>query len=309
MKTILRLLAFSVGALLVTFLAHRGLYTLHHYARTKDDPRAIYLIGDSRSVHGLDLERLSERLERPVYSHSTHGASPYSFWALAETVPAGATAFLVPSHGMLVRDKEKVAYDSALSLSALARMAEEGYELWYFEQILLENRFPLGAPFSKVNREPYEIREEVVKLRQRFDEIYQAKTAPWHYRPNQRLFLHAVEILLAKGCDVRILEMPVHPELAALVQGSIYRGLFPDFPELERLAGPKIYRDVVLPQTPGQNLWYDLDHLNVRGRERMTEWALVHVFEQAPTLTPTGTSTTPVQTRTATPTPGSPSGP
>jgi hypothetical protein len=278
MKTLLRTLGFLLGLLLVSLVAHQALYRAHYYSRTKNDPRAIYVLGDSRAVHGIDLERLSERLGRPMFSHSTHGASPYSYWAMAEVIPAGATVLLVPSHGMLVRDKEKVSYDSALSLPALGFMAREGYAWWFFQQVFLENRFPFGAPFAKVNREPYEIREEVVVLRQRFDEIYLSKQAPWHYRPNQRLFLHAVQILVEKGCDVRMLEMPVTPELGALVKGSIYRGLFPDFPELEQLAKVQIYRDVELEQVPGQNIWYDLDHLNIRGRDRMTEWILANVF-------------------------------
>ena len=280
MKTIIRTLVFLLGLLLLAVVSHRALYRAHYWSRTKDDPRAVYVLGDSRAVHGIDIERLSERLARPVYSHSTHGAGPYSYWALAEVIPAGATVLLVPSHGMLVRDKEKVSYDSALSLAALGYMLQEGYGWWYLQQVFLENRFPFGGPFSRVNREPYEIREEMVVLRQRFDEIYLSKDVPWHYRPNQRLFLHAVQILVEKGCEVRLLEMPVSPDLEALVKGSVYRGLFPDFPELERLSKVQLYRDVALEQTPGQNIWYDLDHLNVRGRDRMTEWILGNVFSR-----------------------------
>lgn len=277
-----------VSTALLLYLGLYGVFCeLHYWARTKNDPSAVYVLGDSRTVHGLDIEQLSTSLERPVHSHATHGASVYVLYAMAQLIPDGATVLVNPTLGMIARRRDRVDYRSRLSIQGVMLFAELGYDWWFFNRILADNRYPFAAPHTRVNRDPFPITDgpDLVK-RERFERMYLAKSALPHYEKNKVVFEKVMGILLEKGCDVKVVVFPVTPQLDELHDKSMYGELWEELPFLERESRIRLFRDVELPAEPGKNIWYDMDHLNVRGREMMTNWVLENVFKNRVAASP-----------------------
>lgn len=279
-KTFLIKLAIHAITLPLLFaLAYRGIFEAHQWIRTKNDPAALYVIGDSRVVHGLDIELLSKRLDEPVHNFATHGMSAYNIYVVADTLPAGARVLLAPSLGMFLRQREFLSFESGLSFKGLLEMARLDYEWWYFEKILVSNRYPLGLQHFRVNREGYPLTDkpDLVKI-QRFVELYEGLTEPpERFRKNEALFTKAVELLLAKGCDVRIVEFPITKELRAMREKSIFKDLTT---EIEVLSDPRLrsWTNLELEDREGKNLFWDMDHLNIRGRTAFTEWLIANAL-------------------------------
>ena len=255
---------------------YRACFQFHHWLRTKKDPQALYILGDSRTVHGIDLNLLKRELGREVHSHATHGASVYIMYAMADVIPDGAEVILAPSLGTFARHRELVSYKAGLDVGALLHMAEIGYSSWFYSRILEQNRYPFASPHRDDNFgfEVFEVTEtpDLVNI-ERFHQIFLTKTRPEHMAWNVALFQGVVDRLLDKGCTVHVVEFPVTPELTELREASIFRPLLEEVPAM-RDARLDRYSDIQLRGPPGKNIWHDMDHLNELGMTLMTELVL-----------------------------------
>lgn len=278
-KFFIRLAIHAVTLPLLFILIYRVAFVGHQWVRTKNDPTALYVIGDSRVVHGLDIVTLEEKLGVPVHNYATHGMSAYNMYVVAEVLPPKATVLLAPSLGMFIREREFMSFESGLSIPGMHSMFELGYEWWYFEKILASNRYPFGLGHYRFNREAFPITDGPdLEKTERFRRIYEnMKSPPPWFARNEVLFGQAIEILLAKGCDVRIVEFPVTKELHAMRAESVFANLTD---EIEVLTDPrlKVWTNVEIADPEGRNIYYDMDHLNERGRGLMTAWLYENVL-------------------------------
>ncbi len=279
MKKFLTKFAIHAVTLPVLFLLiYRGAVEGHQWLRTRGATEALYVIGDSRVVHGLDIVTLEDKLGVPVHSYATHGMSTYNIYVVAELLPNGAKVMLSPSLGMFLREKEFMSFESAISLAGVYQLYDLGYEWWYFDKVLTVNRYPFGVQHFRFNREAFPITDGPdLEKSERFRRIYEnLKSPPPRFAKNEQMFERALEIMLDKGCDVRIVEFPLTAELRAMRKASIFSSFTE---EIEILKDPrlKVWLDVELEDPEGRNIFYDMDHLNERGRGLMTEWVYQNV--------------------------------
>lgn len=85
----------------------------------------------------------------------------------------------------------------------------------------------------------------------------------------------SVRILLAKGCRLEVIEVPI-PDDVASAQNATYGSLIHRLAEL-RHPYVHIHEGIRL----GDAIWYDADHMNSRGRALMVSFLVEHVFGEA----------------------------
>lgn len=273
-----KLIVFCVSLIPAYLGLHTLISALHHWARTKEDPGAIYVIGDSRTYNSVDVTVLHEALGCPVYSHAQPAMSAYSVLKLAETVPPGATVLLGLSMGMLLRDGESASYRSGFSLHGLMLLLERGNVAWQLRRIFVINRIPVEAPFFRTTPPlPGAVPRSMAKL-EKVRSFYLMPRPPY-FENKRRILSEAVRILLEKGCRIEVVVVPVPGEIEVIREATY--GSVVD--QLEVLNDPnvRIHTGIELVEPEGRNIWRDADHVNARGRKLMTEYLARHVLHCA----------------------------
>ena len=158
-------------------------------------------------------------------------------------------------------------------------MVRLGYPWWYFQRILSHNRFPLEAPHMATSRFFYENREKPFLAEERFREIYDEPERPEDADRNMALFYAAMERLYYRRCTVHVVELPVMPSLEEMHTQSIDKSLGEELPWLRADRRFQFFTGARLEHPEGLNIWNDLDHLNVRGRQLMTRWIAQEVLQ------------------------------
>ncbi len=279
-RLLLKSILFLASLPVAYYASYRVLLSGHYWARTKNDPSSVYILSDSRAYHGIDVAVLSQKLGRKVIAHGTHGASAYTIYSMAELVPPGATVIVSPSLGMLFRERERVTYEGAISFTGMSLLYRYGFrDIWWYKRVFLENRYPFASPYFVVNPENLQLKDAPLSEDARFRSIYAVTEPPAHYEGSKKLLLAALEALLAKKCTVKVLEMPVSPVVAKMHAASIYGPMETELPWLADLPVER-YLATQIESATGENIWYDLDHLNVRGRSQMTEWVAATLFKR-----------------------------
>jgi hypothetical protein len=269
-------LLFIVTLVPLYFLLHEALYEAHHWLRTRNDPNAIYVLGDSRTYNAVDLTALRERTGRQFNSYMQHAMSDYSLLKMAEMVPPGSTVLFGPSWGLMLRDKEDSSYASGFSLRGLKNLLFGAGEYWHFRKIFVMNRIPLEAPFFKETPYPLdELDEPRTANREKVRSFY-TQPKPPYFEAKKRMVTEALQLLLDKGCRLEVVDIPVPADVAEVRD----RGHGSVIDELEVLRHPRvrIWKDIPLVDPNGKNVWADADHMNQRGRRLMTEFFASKVF-------------------------------
>ena len=276
---ILKLVFFVVSVVGLYLVAHNTLNWGHQHMRTRHDPNAIYMLGDSRVVFGVDRARLSELTGRPIHGYAAEGIGIYAFYALSEKIPDGATVLVGPTLGMFFKPERRLEWRSGLSLGGLRLLVEEGFSTWALKRVLATNREPLQTPYLK-QQDTMPVEPEPNWLETADFRLYKSqKEKPPIFERNQALFTKAVEELLARGCKLKFVDFPVTDKMRSLRAASIYGEVFDEIDVLKDESLPiEKYRVESLPTAPGENLFYDYDHLNVVGARRMSERIARDVF-------------------------------
>jgi hypothetical protein len=271
-----KVLLFCAALVPLYFLSHEALYEAHHWLRTKNDPSAVYVIGDSRTYNAVDLTALRERTGRQFYGYMQHAMSEYALLKFAEMVPPGATVLFGPSWGFLMREKEDASYRSGYSWRGLRMLAEGAGEYWHFRKIFIMNRIPLEAPFFKDT--PYPLDELDQPRTGNFTRVkgFYTHPLPPYFESKKKIAREAIRVLLEKGCRLEVVDIPLPADMAAIRdqhKGSIIREL-----DLIGRSNVRIWTDIPLVDPSGRNVWADADHMNQRGRRAMTEFFVARVF-------------------------------
>ena len=280
MKELFRKVAlFCLALVPLYFLLHELLYEAHHWLRSRNDPSAIYVIGDSRTYNAVDLTALRERTGLNFYSYMQHAMSEYSFIKFAEMVPPNATVLFGPSWGLLLRDKDDASYRSGYSLRGLQLLAQGAGEYWHFRKIFIMNRIPLEAPFFKDT--PYPLDELDEPRTGNRDEVrgFYLQPKPPYYDSKKRIAMEAIRILLEKGCRLEVVDIPIPGDMKA-VRDARYGSIIAELGLVGR-SNVRIWTDIQLVDPEGRNVWADADHMNQRGRRLMTELFVSRVFAKS----------------------------
>jgi hypothetical protein len=227
----------------------------------------VLVWGDSRTQHALDIERIGSAIGRPVWSLSRSGAGPYDLMVMEDLVPDGATVVISPSLAMLTRPAELDSNRVGLSWMALARLWRSGYPIAVLHDIWVNNRYSLRARRSQTHPTHAAadgiLDEHLSAYRERLREV-----DPWIFELKWELLWTSIDRLLARGCDVYLVEAPVSGMFRAERRDS----RFGDFSErLARAAAERrvpAFLNVELPRSP--NPMWDHTHLNERGRDQFT---------------------------------------
>ncbi len=267
---------FSLSVIPLYFGLYELFYEGHHWIRTKNDPSAVYVIGDSRTYNAVDLTALRERTGRQFYSYMQHAMSDYSFIKFAEMVPPGATVLFGPSWGLLLRDKDDASYRSGYSWRGFRMLFEGAGEYWHFRRIFVINRDPLEAPFFKDT--PYaldELDEPRTGNREKVRSFY-TQPKPPYFASKKSIATRAIQILLDKGCHLEVIDIPIPADMAA-VRNQNYGSVIEELGLLDR-PNVRVWTGIQLVDPQGKNVWADADHMNQRGRRLMTEFFATKVF-------------------------------
>ena len=253
---------------------------LHGVHRWVDGPPpdAICLWGDSRTVTGIDAERLSALTARPVRTWAVAGGGPYDLLVFAREVPAGSDVIVGVSLPMLLRGSDLDRNRAGFSLRALVIAARHGYPAMTLWNIARNNRDPLHTEMRSAGRSFATAPDPRMDAFELYRERFAVAEPPALYFNKLAVYREGIEILRRNGCRVTIVDFPVYGVSAEMQKNSVYA----DFPRvLQDLADDRvrILEDIVLPAKPGENLMYDLSHLNERGRELMTEYLYRAMFE------------------------------
>jgi hypothetical protein len=278
-RFLVKVVLFCAALVPLYFLLHEILYETHHWLRTKNDPTAVYVIGDSRTYNAVDLTALHQRTGRRFYSYMQHAMSDYSFIKFAEMVPPGATVLFGPSWGLLMRDKDDASYRSGYSLRGLTMLAQGAGEWWHFRKIFIMNRIPLEAPFFKDT--PYPLDELDEPRTANFEQVkgFYLQPPPPYYASKKAVAHEAIRILVEKGCRLEVIDIPIPDAMEAIREehkGSIIQEL-----GLIGRSNVRVWTDIPLVDRTGKNVWADADHMNQRGRRLMTEFFVEKVFGKA----------------------------
>ncbi len=219
---------------------------------------------------------LKARTGRRFYSYMQHAMSDYSLMKFAEMIPPGATVLFGPSWGLLLRDKDDASYHSGYSWRGLRMLLEGEGEYWHFRRIFVINRIPLEAPFFQETPYPLDALDaprlgNLEKVRS-----FYTQPPPPSFEAKKRLVTAAIQVMLDKGCHLEVLDIPIPPDMAAVrdrEKGPIVEAL-----GLVGRANVRIWTGIPLVDPEGKNVWADADHMNQRGRRRMTEFLVTHVF-------------------------------
>jgi hypothetical protein len=258
------------------FVLHTVLYDAHHWLRTRNDPNAVYVLGDSRTYNAVDLTALRERTGKQFYSHMQHAMSDYSLLKFAEVIPPNSTVLFGPSWGLMLRDKDDSSYASGFSRRGLMNLLRGAGEYWHFRRIFVINRIPLEAPFFKDTPYPLdELDEPRTGNRDKVRSFY-TQPKPPYFEAKKKMVTEALQILLDKGCRLEVVDIPVPAEIAA-VRNEHYGSVIDEL-ELRGRPNVRIWSDIPLVDPHGKNVWADADHMNQRGRRLMTEYFATHVF-------------------------------
>ena len=275
-KFVAKALLFTFTLVPLYFALHEGLYEAHHWLRTRNDPNAIYVLGDSRTYNAVDLTELRERTGLSFYSYMQHAMSDYSLLKLAEMVPPGSTVLFGPSWGLMLRDREDSSYSSGFSLRGLTNLLRGAGDSWHFRKIFVMNRIPLEAPFFRDTPYPLDELDEPRTGNREAVRGFYTQAKPPYFEAKKRMVTEALQILLDKGCRLEVVDIPIPADVAAVRDQSY--GSVIDALEVLRHPRVRIWKDIPLVDPSGRNVWADADHMNGRGRRLMTEFFAGKVF-------------------------------
>ena len=158
------------------FGLHFLIYESHHYYRTRNDPDAVYIMGDSRTFYGVDITELKKQTGRTIYSYAAHGISGYALLKFAEMVPPKTQVILGVSWQPF-RDKKDSSYRSGYSWRGLKLLWQGTGEYWHFRRIFVVNRVPLEAPLMRET--PWTEQETDFFNLEKLENFYRAGEQPW----------------------------------------------------------------------------------------------------------------------------------
>lgn len=237
-------------------------------ARADANPDAVWVFGDSRLVLAVDLEELERGWRRPIVPHARGGMGVYDFLVFVEAVPDGATVIVAPSVPLFTRDEQ---YNrSGLLWSALWRVGACGYPVSELAGIYANNHYRVALPEPD---SPRALIDADAPVLDRLDDARRQLHAPEaRYRRRWLAFWDGIDDLVARGCDVKLVELPVSDALRR-AQADSPRAEFTDRLRAAAAArGLDAWVDLQLPTR--DNVMYDIDHLNRRGRTLLTELML-----------------------------------
>jgi hypothetical protein len=269
-----KVIVFAISLVPMYFLLHELIYETHHWVRTQNDPDAVYVIGNSRAYHSVDVSALRRATGRPVYSWAQPAMSAYSALKVAEMVPPGATVLFAPSWGMVLRDGKEASFRSGYSLRGLSLLLGGTGEYRHLRRIFVINRSPVEAPLLQ-KTPPLE--DSLTRDMRKLDAVraYYLGPRPEYFETNLKLLSEAARILLEKGCKLEVIAVPVPDEVEEVRNqsyGSIMNAI--DLAHPNACIHPKIDLE------PGErNIWKDADHMNSIGRRLMTGYLIEHVLD------------------------------
>jgi hypothetical protein len=102
-----------------------------------------------------------------------------------------------------------------------------------------------------------------------YKQVFNMIELPQYYLPRFEAIGDGIETLVQKGCRVFVFELPVTEQLKKMQESSIFSHFSEDLNKLES-KGARVFSNVYIEEGDGNN-FFDLSHLNERGREKFTK--------------------------------------
>ena len=255
-------------SLCIVYISQLSSIYLKLYLQTKYDRSAIYLWGDSRAHQGIDTKILGNCLKKDVYSFTKHGNSLYNFLVFTERVPKESVILVGSSEAMFIRNPEQDNYHSSLSLQAVQIFISVKYPFKYITRIISEN---LGSfLYTDLNTVSQCYPEVTAPAEKEFGGYCNAYSSPLsleYSKIRMKIFNYGLNRLVAKGCRVVVIDMPISDKLKKMRDKSVYNNYLSGMLSADSVA---LYAnsDVI----SDKNIFYDVSHLSCSGRQIFTKY-------------------------------------
>jgi len=274
----------SFGSFLIVFFAISGSQAVLQGMNAEivgllknEQQNPIFVIGDSRSYHGLDCLLLEDLTSRQVITFAKHGAGVYDMTVNAEFVPIGSTVILSPSCATMVRPKSRDKNRSGISITCLQNLYFAGYSFNECAKII-SNNWRIYHPVGRTKTKIYDYSSTPnTKWWPLFEARYSHSKPVAHYETKWTVFEKLIDLLKSKQCQVILVEFPISERLHELRNQSAYKSF------TERLKRYQCDQVLVLSGIKldaEKNPFYDDSHLNEYGRELATRWIYDHAFRE-----------------------------
>lgn len=264
-KFIINNIKISIGfVLFLLFIYKLTNLCFNYYFFNKN---AVFIWGDSQACQGINVPKLSNLIEKPVYSSAHHGAGVYDLLVFSEEVPKNSNVLISISKLVQIRSKNRDYNRSGLSYSSLKSLYENNYSFDEISQIIKNNLKPRINIVKKIKLYPNKDSIDVSKLTSKIEEYY--KNTPTYLTDKQNLYLIGIQNLIAKNCNINFIEFPFHPKLADLENTYEIKNQLEDFKiDLKKLFNECSIDSIKLDTN--KNIFNDATHLNDRGANAIT---------------------------------------
>lgn len=265
-RFIRKILLFPVGLIMSYALIYFS-YNLY-LNQSFNNNNAVFIWGDSQAYYGIDIEELSNTLERKVYTAANPGAGVYDFLVFTEQVPKNSQVIVSISKLVQIRRKENDFNRGGLSLWALKKLHDNGYSLNEIRSIIQLNLKPRSHIAESTNLFDYSDSMEIGLPISHFKNYY--SEVPSFLHQKQNLYLTGIENLIKKNCKIAFLEFPYHSKLKNIESQSQIKKKTEDLKyEIGSLFNSFKVDTVKLDSN--KNIFKDLSHLNSVGAKDLSE--------------------------------------
>ncbi|MCR9251488.1 MAG: hypothetical protein NXI20_13750 [bacterium] len=239
------------------------------FFNSKNANNTLFIWGDSQTYQGIDLNVLSLKTDKKIYTAAKHGAGVYDFLVFADKVPSDSDVLVAISKPAQVRRKEMDNNRSGISLFALKSLLNNNYSRKEIFQIIKKNRRPTKLFLSETNMYKYSDSITFSEPISLFENFY--KTVPHYLNDKQNLYIEGVRKLKSKNCRINLIDFPYHDLLNEIENNSPIKNKTDKFFEQIRTEAKSTRIDSLSLKNRKQ-VMYDLTHLNGYGAKQVSEF-------------------------------------
>ena len=264
-KFIIKSLFFPIGLLLLYVLIY---FCFNAYLnRSFNEKNTVFVWGDSQAYRGIDINSLSNTINRKVYSSAHIGAGVYDFLLFSEQVSNNSTVIISLSKLVQIRRKENDYNRTGLSVWSIKMLYDNNYSFKEISSILKFNLKPKKNIQSYIELIPFKDSMKYSLPITHFEDYYE-KTPPFLI-DKQNLYLAGIKNLIKKNCKITFIEFPYHPELIQVEEESELMHKTEQFKRDVKSLFDSCYIDSIKINTE-KNIFKDLSHLNELGAKYLS---------------------------------------
>jgi len=278
-RFIIKTIVFAFGLTVTSALAYYCSNSYLNYSFR--DKNAVFIWGDSQTYQGIDIEELSNTIDKRVYTSAQPGAGVYDFLLFTKQVPDNSIVIVSISKLVQIRRKKNDYNRSGLSLWSLSKLYQNNYSLIEIISIAELNLKPKNNITSTTQLFPYSDSINIAPVTlTNFKSYYQE--IPDFLDAKQNLYLTGIKNLINKNCKISFIEFPYHKDLENIENQSPIKKKINDF-KLKVASLFSEFQICTIKIRSDKNIFQDLSHLNCVGAQDLSKKLGVNLFKHKQT--------------------------